>query len=419
MPANNPSPLPNAAAEVDLRAWADQVVFYRGATPAGDVTLPAFAGLAAGLFEELAMALNGAGSDSGAYGGKEMTLGATAAAAGGDWAVDIDPATDRLRIQNTGAGAAAFTVTAMSDAFGFPSGVAVASSVIAGGHEAVAPAEWARANLVGALASGDHLSMAQGAATWTWPTGQYRAQCVITLLRGRGVVGDLDDQADGICLEAVDQAVHGTTIRWGLTQQGHTYAAWRTGTVAPITWVDTSFRDYLGFTGLETVQSVGLLDYVVSDHPARACWCPTNPLQDYYPLVNDPSRARRMETGRYAARHRQQIHQVAVELLVDGPAAPRNLLAHVRYRWWPLARVGRPVTLYPNWLERRRRLLPHQVTAGQPAYDLLYTAEGNGRVGRLRCRMATDNDATTRFDFGPDRVEDRVPVTLTLDERED
>lgn len=418
MPANNPSPLPNLAPEVDLRPWSGTVVFYRGATPAGDVTLPTFSGIGAGLFEDLAMALNGAGSLLGRWGSKEMSVGAIAAGAGGNWSVDVEPDTDRIRIQNTGAGAAAFTVTAMSDAFGFPDSAAVASNPIAGGHEAVATGEWARANLLGSLVAGDHLAMAQGASTWTWPTIQYMAQCPVTLLRKRGN-GDLDDQAAATCLEEVDDDVHGDTVRWGLTAEGHVFSAWRTGTVSPITWVDTSFRDYLGFTGNESVQSSGLLDYIISDNPARACWCPTRCLQDYFPKVKDPSKARRMETGRYAALHRQQIHQVEIELLVDGPAAPRNLLAHVRRRWWPLARVGRPVTLYPNWLERRRRLLPHEVTADQPAYDLLYTSEANGRVGRLRCRMSTDNSESMPFDFGADRIEDRVSVRLTLDERED
>jgi hypothetical protein len=416
MPAHDYSPLPALLTEVDWRPWSGQVVMYRGATPDGDVTLPTFAA-DEGLFEDLLQALNGAGSHVATAGSADLIAQATAEGAGGTWSVTIDPTTDRLRIRCTGVGAAAFTVTALSTAMGFPVAV-VNSAPIAGGHEALAPAEWRRGTLRGTLGAGDHLSITQGLATWLWPSDHYQAQCLVTLLRARGIA-DADDQAGALCLEALDQAEHGQRMRWGITAEGHVYSAWRTGTMDVPEWADTAFRDALGFSGLEEVQAAGLLDFVVADHPAATVWCPTTPLQDYYPIALDRSRAHRTRTGAYAALHQGLVHQASVEVLVDGPANPRNLLAHVRRRWWPQARVGRPVTLYPLWGERRRRLLPHEVDLTQPAYSLLHSSEDGGRIGRLRCRVSLDADARQAFDFGADRVEDRIAVRLTLDERED
>jgi hypothetical protein len=55
--------------------------------------------------------------------------------------------------------------------------------------------------------------------------------------------------------------------------------------------------------------------------------------------------------------------------------------------------------------------LTAQITADQPAYDLLYTSEDNGEYGRVRGSL-TINTLDLSY---PTRLKRRVPVTIEVE----
>jgi len=87
-----------------------------------------------------------------------------------------------------------------------------------------------------------------------------------TAIRALGST-DADDRNATGNLQALDVAINGTSAKWLIDETGHVVTSWRTGTMASVTWLDTDFRDRLGFSGLESVQSSGFVDYLRADYP--------------------------------------------------------------------------------------------------------------------------------------------------------
>jgi hypothetical protein len=71
---------------------------------------------------------------------------------------------------------------------------------------------------------------------------------------------------------------------------------------------------------------------------------------------------------------------------------------------------GERVNFYQGWGDSRRALTSAEVTADQPAYDLIYTSEDNGDQGRIRASMITSSHDLS---FGD--LKRRVPVQMRLE----
>ena len=75
----------------------------------------------------------------------------------------------------------------------------------------------------------------------------------------------------------------------------------------------------------------------------------------------------------------------------------------------PYVPNGERCTFYQGWGDSRRALTSAEVDEDQLAYDLLYTSEDNGDVGRIR---ATLTSASYDLSFGA--LKRRVPVSMRL-----
>lgn len=406
MPGNNNYPIPALLSTFDARQWSGLNVYDRGAT---SISLSTF-GTDEGVYEDVLSFLNGRGSNAGADLQSDLTATATGVAT---WEITL-LSSDRIRIRNDGD---AFTIAdnAAATALGFPGG---AASVLSGGwHTCTATADWTRGNWNGLQL----VITPASSAAFNLPSFLTRAQDVITMLRVTGTTGDADDLHDPAgtfdSLEARELvAVGAGSLRWGLTAEGHVFAAWPSGLgVLEPTWVSTSFRNRLGFSGREVAISAGGLDWVIADFPCPGVYVPTRPLARPLELQTDEvSDAMRLTDGSWAGFHGGTFYRWLATIHVDGPQDTRSTWLHWARKVLPYLPQGAPCTLYLEWGDPRRRLEPQDIVSGTDAYSLLHTSELEGARGRIRGTMLGDLQRTlTRSG----RTARRFPVSFIVEER--
>ena len=232
-----------------------------------------------------------------------------------------------------------------------------------------------------------------------------------TFLRASGS-GDADDL--GLTsLQALDNDAAGASaddITWNLTSSGFTQCTFRTS-LGGITWVSTALRNLLGFTGLETAVVDGTRSRLTSTYRIQGVLFPSRPYQNHHLKVENLSQSRRKIGGGYTSNYIGTY--VTSSLLFDLDA---NLDSHDDYRhmtnkFAPLCSNGEQVNFYQAWGDSRRTLISEDVNADQPAYDSLYTSEGNGDTGRIRGTLLT-----AEFDLSyPTRLRRRVPVNMEIE----
>jgi len=369
-----------AAIHTGFDAWA-----WRGTTVltwnANNVTLPTYA-LGEGKYDGGALDfLNGRAS------GTDGVIGDIAAAwvssgAGGTLTMDIDPATGRVRLTSS---AVDFTLPASSGHnltwWGFDS----AGHGLVGGSAPfvrVAPADFSREPAFGAGLyvdpTGAPASFSVGQSRW-W-------QDPITAMRERGVVSDADSalSTPAQTLEALIAAVGGASVRVGIDDDGHVVIAWLSGIAnpGPPTWVSTTFRDRLGFSGTETTQSSGSIRYVTATHPMPGVLVITDGLTTYDLFTEPLAQSTRLRGGSYGVATAGTVQGVDVTFTIPGPASGTMLHRHWIERVVPMLYDGAPVTLYPRVGEVRRAMPEgsYGVTTSRTE-GLLYTTRPTWAAG--------------------------------------
>lgn len=394
---------------VDLRRWSGQTVLKRDEY---DVTLPSY-GDGEGIYEDMISALCGRGSYSGTSLQSDLTAVGTGA---GVWTIQHRNS-DRIRLQSTGQ---AFSLDARQHnaTYGYPTSGA-ASQLVSGVHRMDASAEWLR----GVVQARQLRIVPSASDPFLLPSAPFMASDLITMLRQAGSVGDADDLHDPAgsfrSLEAADNAAAEVAgIRWGMDGRGHVFwAAPAALGLAPPTWLVTSFRDRLGFSGREGGISAGGLDWVIADYPCPGVYVPTYPLTRLVRTVEEFSSGMRLSSGGWSGQHRGTWCGWSLSFFVDGPADPRSTWRHFAERFLPYVPVGSRISLYLRWGDPRRSLGPYDAVAGVEPYSLLHTSELEGRRGRIRGRVAGTSDLRRQLDW-PGTAERRIPVTFAIDDIE-
>ena len=245
MPYNTPAPDFALLAAFDARAWAGVDVVSYNAT---NISLPSYA-VGSGVYEDGLYFLNGRGVGDTAPGRAMGTFSealSSLATFGSSWSVSLTSA-DRIKITSD----VIFAVSPVDDDV---LGLGTQTAVIDGANYSVtASADWVRG-----IYTGQRYQFT-GASTFTafreqtnrpWP-----AQDVISGLRARGSA-DLDDLSPTDCLEELMRDQGLLEARIILNDQGHV-EIWSMNSGA-FAWLDTSFRDRLGFSGNETPVAQGL-----------------------------------------------------------------------------------------------------------------------------------------------------------------
>jgi len=376
-------------AALDARQWSGVTVLtWDGA----NVTLPTYS-RGNGRFEDPLVFLNARASGTEAFVG-DIAAAWTASGAAGTMTMDIDPTTGRVRLTSS---LVDFTIggTGSGNAWW---GFASAGHGLVGGAAPfvrVAPSDFSREpTFAGGLVidpTGAPGSFTVGAARW-W-------QDPITALREREVAADADAGliTAAQCLEGLIVTASGeASVRVGLDAEGRVIFAWRTGigNPGPPVWVSTTFRDRLGFSGNEAMQSSGLVDYLRADYPCPGVYVAVDGFAEYDLTASTTGTATMLLNGAYGSASYGTRAGARVAFDIRGPATGSMLHTHWIERCVRYLPPGAPVTIYPRSGEVRRRLPDgaYGVTAARVGESLLYTQKptyAQGYDGRRRGKVST------------------------------
>ena len=416
MPSDNPSPIPAFMAQLNLRDYSGLELFWRQGA-ANTTTFPTFDTEAGeGLYEDWLDVLNGRGSQNVRSLGDEATAVSTIPST---ISVGIDE-DDRVYIQGARHRLTVYGHT--TSVYGF----ALAGDLGGAGppYRSVASGEWIR-GLVSEGATIGILPSTGGYARFSIPPSAQTFQSVVTKIREVGSVNDADDPSNiQTVLETRDNNENnnaGRNFRWWMDDSGH--IGWScvqslAASASPITWVNTNFRDLLGFSGNEAVLNDGSNNYQIADYPAKACLVPSRPLERITRSVDKVDAAVRLVNGRVVGNLAGAYQSVSLTFWIDGPADCFDLHRHWLERVVPYMQRGARVSWYGEWGDPRRGLSGYDVTESQPAYDLLYTSEVDGERGRYRGRVAMDAEGRVTVEW-PQPLRRRAPMTLVLEKAED
>lgn len=381
---------------LDLRPWAGtEVLDFDGALPVG---LPDWTD-DGGLFFDLIDGLNGRGR---AISLPQEILAGWPGAAAGTIGAYRHPATDVLVIE-----APDHDITLQpsvdNEAFGFPAaGLGPARTLVA-------------TNLPDAgFATSTGLTItpagfpAYSVAVDTW------VDTLTIQMRHRGI-GDVDD-TDSDSEDSLEALLHGqvdATVRMGIDADGHVVIAYPTS-FAGVNWLETDFRDELGFTGLEVADVEGTVAMLRADRQHRSAAV----LREGWDLdrgVFMPGTAVDDLAGDIASNNLGRFDRIRLRFQVTGPGHARNDHLHWLIRVRP--GKGEPLSFYPRGLtETRRARDPYDVTVDAPAHSLTHTTIDQGYGGRFPARLhaeASDDEAVS-FQSGAAIRSTPVEVLLSV-----
>ena len=359
-------------------------------------------------YEDMISFLNGRGMKSGFDLSSQLLSSSTFGSA---WHIGIN-ANDQVEISSDAPFRIRYysttTIVSSSDVLGFGNtfihysgGATIGSPLLT--YAATAPNEWIRGEII-AFAYEIEQVGGSGSFLFNFIGG---AQDLIVACRVRGN-GDIDDGSN--TLEQADiTAVSGSDTRWYVDNEG--YVVNSSLSVAALTWNDTSFRDFLGFTGNETTTSINGYTVLKASNFCSSVLVPTRPYQAFHNGVENVSEFRRKISGGYTSNTigNYTFNQLAFDL--DARLDSIDLYQHFINKFIPLCAAGERINFYQVLGDSRRMLIEADANAEQPAHDLIYTSSRNGFEGRIRASMIT-SDYNLVF---PRNMRRRVPISMRFE----
>jgi hypothetical protein len=284
MPLNNPSPNFALLSSFNARTWSGVNVYDRGSN---NITLPTFA-IGDGIYEDGISFLNGRGSDGGFSTGDLIQAGS---AFGTNWTITIN-SSDKVVISCDDSFKIRFK--SGSDDLGVGS-----SSFGAASTSFTCPNDWTRGSNIKTASYEVVDSSDANSFTFNISSG-LNSQDVVVAIRERGTTNDIDDLNSTNCLEVLDITANSNDyIKWYVNDQGHVECMYY-NTVADITWVSTTFRDRLGFSGSESPSGT-TIKTITADHPLPGSLFPSRPYQRHHLQTDTITQARRKIGGGYTS----------------------------------------------------------------------------------------------------------------------
>lgn len=398
----NPNPAPNFAlmSSVDISAFSG-AFFSRTSTISASIFNKT-------VYEDMITFLNGRGMQVG-YDLPAQLL--TTSTFGTDWHIGIDN-NDKVEISSTHTFQIKFnsasTITGNKDILGigtsfiqYSGSATIGTPLLA--YKVTSPNEWKRGEIVAFSYIIEEIGGA-GSFTWNFTGG---AQDLIVACRARGN-GDLDDSTE--CLEQIDIDKHpGNDIRYYLNDDGKVVTSYLV--VPDITWNSIEFRNRLGFTGNETVQTINFYSVVVADNYCPGVLIPSRPYQDNYLDVLNSSESRRKIGGGYVSNYVGTYISTNLMFDLDARLDQIDLYRHFTNNFINYISSGERINFYQVLGDSRRSSISASYTVDQPAHDLLYTSSRNGYEGRVRASMRNES-----FNLSyPTRLRKRVPINMRLE----
>lgn len=399
MPINNPAPDFALLSGFNARSWSGVNVFDRGSD---SISLPSYDS-SSGVYDDVLSFLNGRGS---APAQSLDTLLTTSATFGASWSIEITDA-DRVKISSD----TEFSIIATNDdPLGFNSVLNTATGS-GSAWSITAPAEWIRSDFeyVSYL-----ISEVGGAGAFNFNVCLQGAQDVITAFRSRGNVSDADDLNATDNLEALEHtATSSGLIRWLIDSGGHV-CCYYPASVSAISWVSTTFRDRLGFSGSEvpaTFHGSSTDLKLRADYVCPGVLFPSRPVQSHSLAVSNRSQAHQRIDGAYTSNLVGSYIRSILRFNLDAFLDIKDEYRHFTNHFAQYIAQGHQVNYYQNWGDPRRAIITSAVNASTPAYDLLNISADNGKQGRIRASAINTGEISLAYPTGFER---RVPVRLEL-----
>jgi hypothetical protein len=323
---------------------------------------------------------------------------------------------DRVSLFFTGATTVTLDPAATNALWGYDPAGQTSTGDGFGNQLLIAPATWARGNQT--LAG---LTLTRGASSGDAPKSGITVHSLLDSLRTWGI-SDADDLNPTGNLSALDFAAGSAEVRWGVTADGHVFCSRATAGLSDVAWVSTTFRDALGFTGLEAGVIAGNYTTTTATYPCPGLLTPSRP----FDTIDRGTQARfgaslASNGGAYVTSWLDRV-TYGVSLLLDGPADRIDRQDHMLRKVLPAMPPGARVTVYQDWGDYRRSA--RTADTSNPAvaprsapYSLLYTSQRDGEYGRLLCRR-DPGESGALVAAWPDRIKRRLPVVMQVAEWE-
>jgi hypothetical protein len=400
------------AAEFDARQWAGSVLYTRNS---GAITVTAPAGW--GVFGDILDLLTGRGSGAPPAVDTTNLANRVAATTSTTVVASITP-DDCISLRFTGGTSVVLAAGAGNALWGFDPAGQVSVGGGGGTQVLTAPSTWARGNQV--LTA---IQLTRGGSSGSAPKPGITVHSLLDSLRDWGSA-DADDLNPTGNLSALDFTASGGSaeVRWGVTADGHVFCSRVVSGYSDVSWVSTSFRDALGFTGLETAVVVGSHGVTTATYPCPGLLTPSRP----FDTIDRGMQARfgaslASNGGAYVTAWLDRV-TYGVALLLDGPADRIDRQDHMLRAVLPAMPPGARVTVYQDWGDYRRSI--RTADTSNPAvaprvapYSMLYTSQRDGEYGRLLCRRDPGESGALVATW-PDRIKRRLPVTMQVAEWE-
>lgn len=398
-------------AQFDASAWAGLTLYTRDGT---DIDAPALATMHdLGIYPDPVAFLNGWAS----YRNLTSTLQAQWSGTGTpDVGIDAD---GFFYVRRVG-GAGSFTVTpGTDDPWGW--GGVVTSTSVGGSHRATATRPWTRGQFV---ADTDAQFTIVESATEVVPAIGTVAHSLPTLVCGQ-TTADADEVVE--TLEKWDNAAKDAgskRIKWGIDNEGRVFTSWPSGASWDIVWVETSFRDALGFDGTETAVLANGVYLLTATHAPRGVLLCRAGLQTMDPRRSHTGTAHDLVSGVVAGRSVSTWRELEVAArlqttmgLADTSAGYADEAEVWLHRVSPYLFPGARCTVLPRWGDPRLgRSLPEQKQAGlTPVLNsAAIVGAAAGVTGRRRGYVSTASarDVALTFDGSGPRTQTVVSLTV-------
>lgn len=232
------------------------------------------------------------------------------------------------------------------------------------------------------------------------------AQNMISLLSERS--------GDGIyCLQSAEEALFGDYVQWVLRDDGRimqivNYSA--NNNLINFAWVDTTFRDRLGFNGLEQWQTLYGRKVLIANNVMPGILAPSRPYADHHLAFDRVSDLRRKGDGSFGSNFKGNFVKSILNFHLDGLADSQDDYMRFAFDLGAYIYQGSKVTLVQEVGESRLNRRTSEITSSNPAYSLTHTSESNGLHGMIR---GTVLSFTNDLPF-ENRIMRRIPISMEI-----
>lgn len=324
---------------------------------------------------------------------------------GTTWTVEID-SSDKIKISDS-----ANTTTTFRRWLSSPDadywGINNDSGIVKSGASVTFPLDWTRKNLVfgdGSSANTCKLfyTGSGSSSPSLYPNFPF-AQDMISLLSIRSGNGQY-------CLQSRDEFYFAQAHQWILRDDGHVV---RMSSFAnpSFSWVDTAFRDRLGFSGNEQWISLYGRKALIADHVMPGVLYPSRPFQDHHIAYDRVSEYQRKIGGGFTSNFIGNYVKSRLTFHLDAYADIQNDYRFFSDTLGNFFYKGAKINFFQGVGDPRLARITNDITASAPAYSLTHTSENNGDQGVIRGTI-TDISSELSYDG---MIRRRVPITMEIE----